>query len=82
MEEKKTEPVKETPKAEETKKEETAVKAELTGLTVDDITLTGNKITPDFAPKTEKYTMNVQTTSYAKIPLFLRKYLDSSVIFL
>lgn len=44
VEEKKTEPVKETPKAEETKKEETAVKAELTGLTVDDITLTGNKL--------------------------------------
>lgn len=65
VEEKKTEPVKETPKAEETKKEETAVKAELTGLTVDDITLTGNKITPDFAPGTEKYTMNVQSDVYA-----------------
>ena len=41
------------------------VKAELTGLKVDDITLTENAITPEFAPETKEYTMNVQSDIYA-----------------
>ncbi len=41
-----------------------AVKAELTGLKVDDITLTDNTITPAFSSDVTKYTMTVQSDIY------------------
>ncbi len=50
-----------TPVVEETEE----VKAELTNLTVEDITLTGNAITPEFTPEGKQYTFNVQSDIYA-----------------
>jgi predicted peptidase len=51
----------ETPKTTETNEEVPAV---LTSLAVDDITLTGNGITPAFDPSVKDYTMNVQSDIY------------------
>ena len=44
---------------------ETQVEAILTSLAVDDITLTGNGISPEFNADTTEYTMNVQSDIYS-----------------
>ena len=60
------EPVKEEKPAEETKETEEAKETEaiLTGLEVNDITLTGNSISPKFESLVNEYTFNVQSDIY------------------